>query len=168
MVISRLSAAAGKLALPALVAAALSLADMPSGLLAPAPAYAQAKKAKPQPKPHKPLPWAGEYSSGSGDVEIRPNDAETFDVAVSGADPQAGRWTCELEGEGRLQPDGTLLVEEQNGSGDPPAKLSLTLKGDQLTVKDVTSPEPQRSYCGLNGSVDGAYRRKAAANQKAR
>jgi hypothetical protein len=161
MVISRRSVALSKLALLALVAAALSSPGMPLGVLVSAPAYAQARKPKPS-------PWAGSYSTGSGDVEIRPNDGESFDVAISGSDPHGGSWTCELEGEGRLQADGTLLVEEQNGTGDPPARIRLSLKGDRLTVKDVTAPEPQRSYCGLNGSIDGEYRRKTAPNRKAR
>ena len=161
MVVSRRSVALSKLALLALVAAALSSPGMPLGVLVSAPAYAQAHKPKP-------VPWAGSYSTGSGDVEIRPNDGESFDVAISGSDPHGGSWTCELEGEGRLQADGTILIEEQDGSGDPPARIRLSLKGDRLTVKDVTAPEPQRSYCGLNGSVDGEYRRKTAPNRKAR
>ena len=119
-----------------------------------APAWAHAQERGPQ-------PFAGTYTARAGDVTIKPKRDASFSVQVNASDPQAGRWTCEFAGEGRLQPDGTLLAQDR--SGGEPARLRLALARDRLSVTDVSAPAAKRGYCGLNGTVDGVYRRVASA-----
>ena len=103
-------------------------------------------------------PWDGSYASRAGRVQIRPAEGGALRVVINASDPQGGQWTCEFAGQGRPGPEGTLLIEDR--SGGAPARIRLSLNGDRLSVKDVSSPAPQRDYCGLNGSVDGVYRRR--------
>jgi hypothetical protein len=118
------------------------------------PAWAHAQEKGPQ-------PFAGTYTTRAGEVMIKPKRDASFSVQVNASDPQAGRWTCEFAGEGRLQPDGTLLAQDR--SGGEPARLRLVLARDWLRVTDVSAPTAKRGYCGLNGTVDGVYRRKGSA-----
>jgi len=106
--------------------------------------------------------FMGSYVSRSGIVEIRPRDTTNVSVEISASEPQTARWTCEFRGAGRLQPNGTILAEDRSEA--VPVRVRLALTGDRLSVKDVSS-QPQRGYCGLNGSIDGVYRRKAVARK---
>jgi uncharacterized protein len=98
-------------------------------------------------------PFAGVYEkNGIGTVAVYPH-AQGYRVSIQTADPQAGRWTCELTGSAAAQ--GQQLTIRVDG-----ATFQARLQSDVLEVLpgDGTN-EAKGSFCGNNGTFTYGFRR---------
>lgn len=88
----------------------------------------------------------------AGMTIMRNNDPNGVLVAMSASDPAAGRWTCELKGQGSTDEAGDLMVEFEDGS------LTFKIVGKELRVAPGEGvAERLAGACGAGGSLAGAY-----------
>ena len=93
----------------------------------------------------------GTWRNVAGAIVIRRSSSGTLTFEANAAEPTTGRWVCEAQGNARPTAQSTWKV----AIDDPDtASIALTREGPLLTVTE--SPMPPE-YCGLNGSLSGAY-----------
>ncbi|TWT13872.1 lysozyme inhibitor LprI family protein [Reyranella sp. CPCC 100927] len=99
----------------------------------------------------------GEWRNVEGGVTIERTDDGRLTVSINTAEPTTGRWVCGAGGRGK--PDGnTLAVAVEDG--DQGERLTVTRVGVLLSVETIGADGQQdgsRSFCGLNGSVNGWF-----------
>ncbi|KAA0679764.1 lysozyme inhibitor LprI family protein [Roseomonas genomospecies 6] len=82
----------------------------------------------------------------------------TVAVTVSGAEPTAGRWICNVSGIGRLDDAGRLIVGTPDAEGG--GLILVAEEGGGIAIPDL---EPNQAasghWCGRNGSVIASYHR---------
>lgn len=104
--------------------------------------------------------FAGKWRNVSGGLDIEVKADGSFSVSGDTVEPEAGRWVCEIAGEGRKAGDAMEVRQDKEAS-----TLKLTRDGAILKVETVFpagSSERTVGYCGQNGSVDGSYFRVSA------
>lgn len=84
-------------------------------------------------------------------------------------DPVAGRWVCDAKGDGEWTGPEEAMLDIKNEPGDPQWKLVVTRQGPVLKVDEqFVSGERQKTYCGFNGSLSGAYFRVSGSTDVSR
>jgi uncharacterized protein YecT (DUF1311 family) len=106
--------------------------------------------------PRKRSGFAGVWLSLGGSVSVEAKDQD-LDVAIETTDGAVGRWVCDFGGTGKPQPDGSLVVadEEENGGWS----VRLRRSGPLLVVTAIApaGADPTPPFCGANGTIDGTY-----------
>lgn len=99
---------------------------------------------------------SGTWSNLAGEIEIQGDGQTGYRLKANAAHPLDGRWVCDASASGRGNDAGaTLKVADDDGSA-----LKLTRAGAALQVQALDAhgrPQPMPGYCGLNGSLNGAY-----------
>ena len=98
----------------------------------------------------------GEYASGAVRRFASLAGSEDWlglmNILERASDPAAGRWTCELKGQGSTDEAGDLMVEFEDGS------LTFKIVGKELRVAPGEGvAERLAGACGAGGSLAGAY-----------
>jgi len=102
-------------------------------------------------RPSVPAGIVGTWRNVAGAIVIRRSLSGTLTFEANAAEPTTGRWVCEAQGSVKPAAQSTWKV----AIDDPDtASIALTREGPLLTVTE--SPMPPE-YCGLNGSLSGAY-----------
>ncbi|WP_334185864.1 lysozyme inhibitor LprI family protein [Novosphingobium sp.] len=93
----------------------------------------------------------GTWRNVAGAIVIRRSPSGTLTFEANAAEPTTGRWVCEAQGSVKPAAQSTWKV----AIDDPDtASIALTREGPLLTVTENPMPP---EYCGLNGSLSGAY-----------
>lgn len=106
--------------------------------------------------PRKRSGFAGVWLSLGGSVTVEATDGG-LDVAIETSDGAVGRWVCDVGGTAKPQPDGSLIVTDEEENGGWSVRLSRS--GPLLVVSAVApaGADPTPPFCGANGSVNGTY-----------
>lgn len=101
----------------------------------------------------------GSWRNGLGGVEVTLRPDGRAEVYFATAEPARARWLCDLQGEA-TQSGGEWAVE-----GDPSLlegwSVRFSVRDGQLIVASAptgaTGAQSPPPFCGLNGTIDGAY-----------
>ena len=102
-------------------------------------------------RPSVPAGIVGTWRNLAGAIVIRRSPSGTLNFEANAAEPTTGRWVCEAQGRAKQAAQSTwnVVIDDPDT-----ASIALMLEGPLLTVTE--SPMPPE-YCGLNGSLSGAY-----------
>lgn len=98
--------------------------------------------------------YHGARQQAAGMTIMRNNDPNGVLVSMTASDPDAGRWTCELRGQGYTDEAGNLMVEFEDGS------LTFKAVGKELhVVQGEGVSELLGGACGAGGGLARFYAR---------
>ena len=107
--------------------------------------------------------WAGTWGNDYGRVVLALRSDGLYDVKAEANDPVGGRWTCDFEHGGKIEGNTLVTVhrndEERTEDPHDGWTLALTRSGDSLNLKARPGPDKKipQPFCGVNGTLNGAY-----------
>jgi len=102
-------------------------------------------------RPSVPAGIVGTWRNVAGAIVIRRSPLGILNFEGNAAEPTTGRWVCEAQGRAKQASQNTwkVAIDDPDTAG-----IALTRDGPLLTVTENPMPP---EYCGLNGSLSGAY-----------
>lgn len=100
--------------------------------------------------------FEGDWENLAGGLSIKKQPDGRLSFDGSAAHPENGRWVCDVRGIGAVKGN-ALVIETTDAEG---WTLTLVRKGSRLVLSEnppAGAAASERPYCGLNGTLGGAY-----------